>query len=157
MKLKRVDLLIVRSLRRSPRLATSRVARQIGVSIRTVERRLTYLTNSHALFHMVTMNFQKIDGAASSIIVNYEDEDDKPKLDGIIRSRLEKIFFSVTGGKMTSQFNFVCKNVAEFESVRDWIMGLDGVTLLRSGILREYILTSDWIDSVIDRMLRHWD
>ncbi len=152
-KLKRVDLLIIQSLRHSPRKATSQVARKVGVSVRTVEIRLAYMTYNRAFFHIVRMDFHRIDGVASSIIVKYLDDGFKRRLDRMIRSRLEGIFFSVTGRKETSQFNFVCKIVAEFEMVRDWIRDLDGVTLLKSGTLRECILVSDWIDNQIERML----
>ena len=120
MDLTRTDLHIVKALRRDPRTSSEKLAKLAGVSRRTVERRLVAMTNAHALFHKVRMDFQKIDGVSGSIIVSFKSEEVKRRLDEKIRGKLTNVFFSISNGSKTSQFNFVCKNVAEFEEIRDW-------------------------------------
>ncbi len=153
MKLSKTDLLIVKSLRTNPRKSTTRVASETHVSTRTVERRIRTLTGEGAFYHMDQLDFQKLDGVTASTTVSFRDEKIKRKLDAMIGEKLEGLFYSKTSAKITSQFNFVCKNVGETEELLEWIRGLDGVVLARMGIIKQYILNSSWIDGEIDRML----
>jgi DNA-binding Lrp family transcriptional regulator len=153
MKLSRTDLMILKSLRKQPRKSASQVAEEIGVSVRTVERRIADLTAGNAILHMINIDFQKLDGVASSAFVTYEDEKRKSMLDSLITSRLDRLLFSATGGTKTSQFTFVCRNVAETDGIRQWIRELDGVSQFRLGLVKEYILVTKWLDDEIDEML----
>jgi hypothetical protein len=47
---------------------------------------------------------------------------------------------SATDGRRISQFNFVCINVAEAQSVGVWIQEIEGVGQARMGIVEEYLL-----------------
>jgi hypothetical protein len=71
-----------------------------------------------------------------------------------IASRLDKTIFLATAGRITSQFNFVCSNVAEAGSIREEIEQLDGVSHTEMGIIREYILASEWLDEELEDMLK---
>lgn len=153
LKLSKTDLLILKSLRTDPRKSTRRVGTETGVSTRTVERRIRTLTDAGAFYHMFQLDFQKLDGVAASITVSFHSEKTKRKLDSMIVSRLERLFYSKTNAKSTSQFNFACANVGEAEQIFEWIQELDGVLEARMGIIKEYILNSEWIDGEIDRML----
>ncbi|MDA4112913.1 MAG: winged helix-turn-helix transcriptional regulator [Thaumarchaeota archaeon] len=151
--LTRTDLMILKSLRKDPRKSTRQVAAETGVSARTVERRIALLTESYAFFHMFRLNFQKLDGVACSLVISYGDEKKKPGLDQRIGSSLERTIYSATNAKTTSLFNFVCSNVAEAEGIREWVRGLDGVAETRMGIIKEYILESEWLDDELQSML----
>jgi DNA-binding Lrp family transcriptional regulator len=147
------DIKILRSLRRSPRKSTHQIADEVGVSTRTVERRLAFLTEEKAFFHMLRLDFRKSEGVTCSIVVSYLDEGKKGRIDRMISSRLDRIIFLATAARTTSQFNFVCDNVAEAGSIKEWIERLDGVSHAEMGIIREYILTSEWLDEDLQNML----
>jgi len=149
----KTDLMILKSLRKNPRKSLNHIASEIGVSVRTVERRITSMTDKNAFFHMLRLDFQKSDALLCSLIVSYKDERRKSKLDPIIASRIEKLFYSATSGKAASVFNFACSNVTEPEILLEWVNDQDGVAQTRMGFIREYILVSDWLDNEIERMI----
>ncbi len=151
--LTRTDLLILKSLRRDPRKDTASIASEIGVSARTIERRISVLTANNAFFHLSRPNFRRTEGVACSVIISYQNAKKKRGLDEIIASKLDRIVFSVTAESTASQFTFVCNNVVEAEEIEQWIQGLDGVAEARMGIIKEFILVSGWLDDEIERML----
>jgi hypothetical protein len=71
----------------------------------------------------------------------------------MIGSKLERTVYSATAASKVSQFTFVCDNAIEAEETHEWIRGLDGVAEARMGIIREFILVSEWLDDEIERML----
>lgn len=151
--LTRTDLMILQSLRKNPRKSTRQVATETGISARTVERRIALLTDSYAFFHMFRLDFPKLDGVICSIVISYEDEKMKPGSDRMIDSRLDRTIYSATSAKLTSLFNFVCNNVSEAEATYEWVHSLDGVSRARMGIIREYILVTDWLDEELRGMV----
>jgi DNA-binding Lrp family transcriptional regulator len=72
--LTRTDLLILKSLRRDPRKDTAAVASEIGVSARTVERRISVLTANRAFFHLLRPDFRRAEGTVCRVIIFYGDE-----------------------------------------------------------------------------------
>lgn len=153
LKLLKTDWLILKSLRKDPRKSTNRVAHDIGASRRTVERRINAMVENNAIFHMFNIDFRKSEGVTCSVIVSYKDQRAKGKADRVIEAKLERIIFSATAASLISQFNFVCNNVSEAESIGNWIRELEGVFEASMGIVREYILVSDWLDNVIETMI----
>jgi hypothetical protein len=149
----RTDLLILKSLRRDLRKDTAEIASEIGISTRTVERRISLLTANNAFFRLLRPDFKRAEGTVCRAVISYGDGKKKAALDGMIGSRLERIVFSVTAESTASQFTFVCDNAVEAEEIGEWIQGLDGVVEARMGIIREFILVSGWLDDEIERML----
>jgi DNA-binding Lrp family transcriptional regulator len=153
LSLTRTDLLILRSLRSDPRKDTAEIASEIGVSTRTVERRISVLSSNNAFFYLLKPDFKRAEGTVCRVIIFYKDGKRKTELDKMIRSRLERIVFSVTSESSVSQVTFVGNNVVEAEEIEEWIRGLDGVASTSMGVIREFILTSAWLDDEIERML----
>jgi DNA-binding Lrp family transcriptional regulator len=154
MALTRTDLFILKSLRKNPRKSTSQVASETKISARTVERRINLMTSNYAYFHMFRLDFPKVDGVICSTVISYDDERKKQAVDRAVDSRLDRIIYSATGAKTTSLFNFVCGNVTEAEGVQEWLRGLDGVAETRMGIIKEYVLVTDWLDDELHSMLQ---
>jgi DNA-binding Lrp family transcriptional regulator len=153
LRLTRTDLLILKSLRRDPRRDTADIASEIGVSARTIERRISVLAANNAFFHLLRPDFKSAEGTVCRVVISYRDGKKKAGIDEMIGSKLERIVYSVTAGSTASQFAFVCNNVVEAEEIEEWIQGLDGVAEARMGIIREFILVSAWLDDEIEGML----
>jgi DNA-binding Lrp family transcriptional regulator len=153
-KLSKTDWLILKSLRREPRRNSADIAKELRTSVRTVERRIGVLTENGAFFHMFRPDFRKFDGVAGSIIVSYEEGSRKSALDEAISSKLERVVFSFTASSTISQFNFVCDNLLQAEANHEWIQGLDGVSQASMGIVKGFILVTDWLDEEIDKRLQ---
>ena len=111
------------------------------------------MTDKYAFFHILNLDFEKIDGVICSIVVSYQDEKGKSTLDRLIDSKLERAIYSATRTKRTSLFNFVRNNLAEAERVSEWIHDLDGVAKTRMGVIKQYILETEWLDSELRSML----
>lgn len=154
LKLTKNDLMIIKSLRRDPRKSVHQVALEMSISARTVERRLDALTSRYAFFHMFRVDFAKLDGVVCSVQISYQDETSKRGLDRTMESKLGRIIYSVTSGSATSMYNFVCSNVPEAEMAHEWIRSLGGVTRTRMGIIKDFILVSDWLDDELEGMFR---
>jgi hypothetical protein len=102
---------------------------------------------------MFRPDFKNLDGVAASIIVSYKDGSRKSALDQEITTRLGRVVFSFTASSTISQFNFVCDNLLQAEANHEWIQGLDGVGQTRMGIVKGFILVTDWLDEEIERRL----
>jgi DNA-binding Lrp family transcriptional regulator len=152
-KLNRLDWLILKSLRKEPRKSTATIAKEVRSSARTVDRRISVLTENSAFFHVFRPDFKKSEGVVCSVIISYKDGNVKSTVDDVINSKLERVVFSSTSARMISQFNFVCNNVIEAEETNEWIQTLDGVAQVRMGIVKEFILLTDWIDEEIEKRL----
>jgi DNA-binding Lrp family transcriptional regulator len=152
LSLTRTDLLILKSLRRDLRKDTANIATEIGVSARTIERRISLLTANNAFFQLLRPDFKRAEGTICRVTISYGDGKKKADVDEIIGSRL-RIVYSMTTERAASQFTFVCNNVVEAEAIEEWIRGLDGVSEARMGIIREFILVAGWLDDEIERML----
>ncbi len=126
-KLNKLDLLILKSLRKEPRKSTVAIANEVRSSARTVDRRISVLTKNNAFFHVFRPDFKKSEGVVCSVIVSYKDGSEKSAVDDEINSKLDRVVFSSTSARMISQFNFVCNNVIEAEETNEWIQTLDGV------------------------------
>jgi DNA-binding Lrp family transcriptional regulator len=147
------DLVILRSMRKSPRKRVQQIAREVHLSTRTVERRIDSLTAQRAFFHMVGVGFQNVDGLACSMFVFYSDESKKSATDTAIASKLQRLIFSATNGTKISEFTFVCKNAAEAEDLKRSAQTLEGVARIMMGLVTRYILVTDWLDYVIEQLI----
>jgi DNA-binding Lrp family transcriptional regulator len=153
LSLTKTDLSILKALRRDPRKDTTDIAGELGISARTVERRISILTANNAFFQMVRPDFKRAEGTVCRLIISYSDGKRKAAMDESIRSKLQRIVFSVTSESAVSQFTFVCDNVVEAEDIEEWVRGLDGVAWALMGIIKEFILVTGWLDDEIERML----
>ncbi|MCL4518235.1 MAG: AsnC family transcriptional regulator [Thaumarchaeota archaeon] len=143
------DTKILNALRKNPRKSIQQVGKETGVSVRTVQRRITLLTENFIFFHMFRLDFKRIDAVACSLLVNYNDQMKKRDIDDVILSKLDRIFYSATSLTHTSLFNFFCRNISEGEVIKTWVSGIDGVAETRMGIINEYILVTEWLDEEI--------
>jgi DNA-binding Lrp family transcriptional regulator len=148
-ELTNTDTKILNSLRRNPRKAMQQVRKEIGGSVRTVQRRINLLTENNVFFHMFRLDFQKIDGLPCSLLVNYDDRKKKQEADEKIVSKLDGMFYSATSLTLTSLFHFACHNISEGEVIKTWVSNLKGVVQTRLWIIKDYILVTEWLDQEI--------
>ena len=152
LNLKKTDWEIVKALRRDARRSPSDVGREVGVSTRTVKRRLTLMTNGRAFFVLLLLDFGKAQGVNCRFIIFGEDENSKNTLDKQVMSRLS-VFFSHTTTKNLSVYSAVFSNLSEAEDALQWIKRLDGVKEARMGIMKEFTLVNEWLDQEIEKRL----
>lgn len=154
LRLHATDWQMIGALRKNPRRMVSEIAGEVGVSTKTVKRRLTMMTQEKAFYLLPELNYDKYPGVAASVLVNVPDPTKKTLVDKQVRARLEKrLVFSRTDTKVFSMFTAVCVNMSEADQVYRWIRGLDGVKDVRMDFIKEIILPKEWLDREIEKHL----
>jgi DNA-binding Lrp family transcriptional regulator len=154
LEMRDTDWRILKALRRDARKSLLEVGKEVGVSVRTVRRRLSLMTEGNAFYLLPLPSFDKLASVLCNFRVYCPDERQKKAVDGQIRSRLGRMVFSKTTAKEFSVFSVLCDNIAEAELTRRWIEGLRGVGAVKSGFSKELIVVDGWLDETIDSKLR---
>ncbi len=87
LRLSKIDWSIVQDVQREPRRPYSETAKTLGVSTRTVRRRLDRMIEEHALFLMPSMNMEELQGSiAVNLTISYTSPEFKRDVDGKVIS-----------------------------------------------------------------------
>jgi len=154
LEMRDTDWRILKSLRRDARKSLPQVAKEVGVSVRTVRRRLALMTEANAFFLLPLPSFEKLASVLCNFRVYCPDERQKKAVDEQIKSRLKRIVFSKTTAKEYSVFSVLCDNLAEAEVARRRIEGLRGVEDVKSGFSKELVVVDGWLDETIGSKLQ---
>ena len=149
LKLKETDWRILMALRKDARRGLSEVAEQIGVSVRTVRRRIEVMTEGKAFFLLPLPDFTKVASVLCNFRVYCPDEKSKRGVDERLRAGLKKVLFSKTSMKDYSLYTVLCDNLEEAERTRSWIESMAGVQGVWSGFSKRLIPVTAWLDEVV--------
>lgn len=151
--LKRTDWEIVQALRKDPRRSPLEIAGEVGVSTRTIKRRITGLTKGLAFYLLPMLDYDKYPGVAVDFLVFCPDPQKKSQLDKLVRAKTDRIVFSFIDAKGFSIYAILCLNISEAESIHDWLKGLDGVEKVRMDAMRNNNVVKGWLDEEIKKHL----
>jgi len=154
LKLHPTDWQIIRALRKDPRRQVSDLAKEVGVSTKTVKRRLDIMTQHQTFYLVPELNYDNYPGVASSIIVIIPDQAKKIIIDKQITAKLDSLVFSWTDNKTFSVFTMVCMNMSEADEIDRWIRSLDGVQNVRMDFIKEGLIPREWLDTEIERRVQ---
>ncbi len=145
------DWLILKSLRRGPRRRLGAVAKELGISAKTISRRTERLMDAYAFYLEIEVDFQRVAGLAFTLIVRYADQAWKEHTDGMI---LEGLGGSYEWGDTRSNpdfsvFSAFSDNLGEAEQTYRWVRGLRGIADVRMGIQERRLVMGSWIDNEI--------
>ncbi|HZY94500.1 MAG TPA: AsnC family transcriptional regulator [Candidatus Bathyarchaeia archaeon] len=152
-KLKRTDWEIILALRKDPRRSPSEIADEVGVSTRTVKRRITGLTRGLAFYLLPMLDYRKYPGVAVDFLVFCPDLQKKYQLDKLVRAKTDRIIFSFIDAKGFSIYAILCLNISEAENIHDWLKGLDGVEKVTMDTMRNNSVVRGWLDEEIGNHL----
>jgi DNA-binding Lrp family transcriptional regulator len=153
MKLKTTDWHIVKALRRDSMLSNSEIAKEIGVSPRTVKRRVSLMTAEDVIYSRPVGDIKRFPGHVYFFLIHCMNEKKKRESDELIRSKLEKAVFVDTRSKQYSIFSSVFHNMGEADELYRWIKDLDGVDETRMYLEQQIIQVYDWLDGRINSHL----
>ena len=145
------DWRIIASMLEDARRSLKGISESVGLSVRTVERRLNELTESHAVYLQGTPNFSKIAGLSCVFIVFCSEETEKRTVDRTILSRVRRIELANTGPGHYSTFVTLFDNLAESDDFISWINGLEGVKSVSMGIMKDLIVLQKWMQDEISK------
>ncbi len=153
LRLKDTDWKILREVRKDPRSRMSDVANKLGVSIRTVKRRLSAMAQGSAFYLLPRVNFKKFPGTGFTFLLFCPDSKKKEAADAILRLKLERTIYLDTGAREYSTFAVACDTVAEADEIHQKMKDIDGVKDVRMNAVRDMVFTQDWFDQVMEERL----
>ena len=145
LKLSTTDWKIIWTIRDEPRKNLSEVAKEARVTTRTVNRRLTLLTERRAFFLMGLPNFRQLIGTTGNFLIFCSDEERRSSVAKSIISRFENTAFAAVT-RSVIMCNIFFHNLSEAERAYEWIKSLEEVRRVRIRIMKDLIFVEDWLD-----------
>jgi DNA-binding Lrp family transcriptional regulator len=152
-RMKKIDWKIVNAIREDPRMDLDDIAKLLGVSLRTVQRRLSAMKEGKAIYLSSSPKVDAVGGLMSCFLVFCPDHPKKKAVDNAIHSNFNRIGHSDFSPEDYSIFGRHCENPAEADRVLEKLKAFDGVQDARMQIMQEVILVQDWLKNEIDRRI----
>jgi len=140
-RLKKTDQEIIASLRRDPWKPFAAVSDEIGLSARTVKRRVASLSENGLIYMLPIIDLKALQGTIpAELLIDYASADARASVNQKIVSRIkEGLVFSDTSGPY-GYFALVVPNVAQVEQITHWASQLRGVRQAHVDLLQDIIL-----------------
>lgn len=148
--MKKTDWVILGVLQKDSRKTLAAIAKETGVSSRTVNKRLGRMAEDHAFFLDGLTDFRRLGGLAYRLLIAYKSGEGKAQADRQLLSTVGNIEWSFTDSKLHSMFILVCENVDESERISGFVRGLAGVGDLSMDIIRDQTTFHERIQDQID-------
>ena len=149
LKLSNTDWRIVWAIRNDPRKSLSEIAKEAHVSSRTVNRRLTALTENGAFFLVGIPNLRQSPGVSVNLLISCREGHSSTSIADKITGRFGNVVF---GGPFSSHlvsYNFVFNNLIEAGEAHEWVKAVEGVAEARLGFMKVMVFVPDWLDGQI--------
>jgi len=152
-RMTRIDWKILQEMLEDARKSLEGVSESVGVSIRTVERRLTSMRDGRVVYLQGTPNFRLFAGLSCVFLVFCPDAKRKSSVDKLVLSKVGRVELANTSSDQYSTFVNLFDNLSEADDTIKWIRGLDGVESVKMGIMKELIVVQDWLrDQIGERI-----
>lgn len=148
-QMKQLDWKIIYAMQEDAWRDLEEVAKLLGVSCRTVQRRLVAMKEGRAIYLSRPPNADVVGGLMCNFLVFFSDAGKKRAADYVIYTTFNRIGASDTSAEKLSRFGISCENFAEADRVTERLRAIDGVTGLRMRIIKEIIVVHDWLKSEI--------
>ncbi len=148
------DWQIIKAFRPDPLVRYSEVAEKLGLSSRTVQRRLTRLTEGNAIFFLPNIDFSLLEGASCvDLFVSYTASGFKGEVDRSIFTKFEDYLLRAGWGSANNgHFEFLIPNVRIAQEIVDWTRGLRGVRETKLNFVYDWLnFFDDALDEAIAR------
>ncbi len=140
-RLSETDLAIIGSLRRDPWKPYSAVAKELGLSTRTVKRRAEKLSEDGEIYMLPIIDYRALQGIIPvDLIVDYASRETRSTVNERITSYIkEELMFSGRFGHK-GYFSLMVPNVSQVEQIAKWVRRLEGVREAHADALQEVVL-----------------
>jgi DNA-binding Lrp family transcriptional regulator/copper chaperone CopZ len=144
-RMSHLDWKIVGAMREDAWRDLEDVGKALGVSGRTVQRRLSALREGKAIYLSRPPNVSVVGGLMCNFLVFSPDPKTKRAADSLILSTFSRIGASDTSAEQYSAFGISCENFAEADKVTDRLKSVDGVQSVRMRVVDEITVVEDWL------------
>jgi DNA-binding Lrp family transcriptional regulator len=144
-RMTKTDWMIVRAMLDDARKSLEDVSKDVGVSARTVERRVTSMSAARVVYLQGTPNFKNFAGLSCVFLVYCPDTEKKKSVDQIVLSKVERIELANTSARHYSTFVTAFENLSQSDEFIKWIREQDGVKKVKLGIMKNLIVIQDFL------------
>ncbi len=138
--LSKTDWKIINSLRQSTSKPCKQISRELGISSRTVKRKLSRLVEGGAIIVLPRINQRAIDGTVVDLLVFYTNLERRGEVDKKIVSRFDEYLLRAElVDKNHGLFNLIIRNVATAHEISSWMKDQSGVSRYRVDLVQERI------------------
>jgi DNA-binding Lrp family transcriptional regulator len=135
------DLAIVNSLRRDPLAPHSLVAKELGISFKTVKRRVAKLTEKGKIYALPIMDLKVLHGIIPvELVVTYASSDAKAPANQQIMSHVKDWLVFVDTSGSDGCFGLALPNVSQVELISRWAKQLDGLSEVHVQVLWDIVM-----------------
>jgi DNA-binding Lrp family transcriptional regulator len=140
-ELKETDTAIIDVLRKDPWRPYPAVAKEIGVSAKTVKRRATRLAEDGAIHMLPIVDLKALQGIIPmELVVDYSSRESRAAVNGLIMSRVkDNLVFSDNSGPF-GYFALVVPNISQVEQITRWVKQQKSVREVHSDALQDVVL-----------------
>jgi DNA-binding Lrp family transcriptional regulator len=138
---KGTDLAIIGSLWGDPWKSYSNVAKEAGLSAKTVKRRVTRLTEDGAIYMLPIIDLKAVQGIIPvELVVDYTSSNSRTRVNERIATHLKEGLVFFDGSGPYGYFALIVPNVFQVEQIANWVKQLDGVGDVHTSILQDVVL-----------------
>jgi len=154
-ELSHTDWRIIKALQTDPRESYSVISREVGMSQKTVKRRLQRMIEERALFVIPSWNPKALDGAIiADLVVFYANPGSKTDLDKKIVSRFASLLVSTRLSDIEHGFfNFIIRNLSQAKEILTWVNEQHGVGNAFREFVQDRIEVYESFNEPVDKKL----
>jgi DNA-binding Lrp family transcriptional regulator len=148
-RMSHLDWRIIDAMREDAWRDLEEIGKSLGVSGRTVQRRLTAMKEGKAVYLSRPPNVSVVGGLMCNFVVFCPDRQKKRAVDQVIQSTFDRIGAFHTSPEEYSSFGISCENFSEADKVTERLKAIDGVQSVRMRVVKEIVVVDDWLKEQI--------
>jgi len=154
-ELTHTDWRIIKALHTDPRQSYSVISRKVGISQKTIKRRLQRMIEERALFVIPSWNPKALEGAIiADLVVFYANPGSKTDLDKRIVSHFDNFLVSTRLSDIEHGFfNFIIGNLSTAKEILTWVNHQPGVGRAFLELVQDRIEVYESFNEPLDRKL----
>jgi len=140
-RLKKTDVEIIASLRRDPWKPFAAISDEIGLSARTIKRRVASLSEEGAIYMLPIIDLKALQGTIPlELLTDYASSGARTEVNEKIATRIKDglVFSNISGPY--GYFALLVPNVVEVEQIVHWVSQLHGIRGVHADLLQDVIL-----------------
>ncbi len=152
--LAQTDWRIIRSLQQAPKKLYRELSQDLGLSTRTIKRRLRRMLEAGALFIIPSLDPPKLEGAIlADLLVSYESPESKRTVDDKIKSHFDQfLIVPETAIEEYGSFHFCTPNVSRAHEILNWVKEQPGAKSVRLDLVQDRAELYDLVGELIGKL-----
>jgi len=154
-QLTQTDWRIVKALQKNPRQSYPIISKEVGISTKTVKRRLKKMIEEMALFVLPSIDPKALEGATIvDLLVFYTNPESKTEVDKRIISQFDDLLIRAElGDTEHGFFNLIIGNISKAKEILAWVKEQPGVRSAFIELVQDRIELHESFTELVDKKL----